>query len=268
MSICFKSKVLQGVAVLHRVGRVCLGQFEDSGVFSGAVVLHVALANLGQVQKTVKKIGCPVEVGGAVGDSPAETTHALERTAKLVRQITNHGLVSGVRAAPVASPPCSKSVSCSRICRRDMRTGLTTVSVDVIATEQSARFVAIGNLAVPSERLACACIAKVLLVDCRRVTPAENVVASVLAEGDGLLQSLLEKGFLGGIAGSVDRVFGDHAGIPSSASGSYRSYSDSSSCILLAREERVRDSNRSSEKHKRGIGDHIDLGLMLCSLRR
>jgi hypothetical protein len=221
-------------------------------------VLNVALTNLGHVQKTVEKIGCPVEVGGAVGDSPAETAHSLERTAKFVRQIANHSLASGVRAAPVASPSCSMSVSNRRVLWIDIHTGLATVAVDVVTSEQSARLVAIGNLAVPSERLACACVAKVLLVDCRRVTPAENVVASVSAEGDGLLQSLLEEGFLSDIAGTVNRVFGDHTGIPSSVGRSCSSDSDSSSYILLAREERIGDSNRSSKKHKRSVCDHFE----------
>jgi hypothetical protein len=111
MSIYFKSKVLQGVAVLHRVGRVGLGQFEDSRVLAFTVVLHMALTNFGQVKETVEEIGRPVEVGGTVGDSPAETAHSLERTTNFIRQIANHSLAGGVRATPVTSPPCLISVS-------------------------------------------------------------------------------------------------------------------------------------------------------------
>jgi hypothetical protein len=150
------------------------------------------------------------------------------------------------------------SVLNRRVSRIDIYTGLATVAVDVVTTEQSARLVAIGDLAVPSERLPCACVAKVLLIDCRRVTPAENVVASVPTKGDGLLQSLLEESFLSDIAGSVNRVFGDYAGIPSSAGRSCSSYGDSSSCILLARKERIGDSDRSSKKHKRSVCDHFE----------
>jgi hypothetical protein len=84
------------------------------------------------------------------------------------------------------------------------------------------------------------------------------VVASVSAEGDGLLQSLLEEGSLSDIAGTVNRVFGDHTGIPSSVGRSCSSDSDSSSYILLAREERIGDSNRSSKKHKRSVCDHFE----------
>lgn len=84
MSVYLESEVLKGIAVLHRPGRVRLGQLENTRVLAHAVVLDMALSDLGHVQKTVKEITSPVEVGCAVGDGPSMAAHALERTAELV----------------------------------------------------------------------------------------------------------------------------------------------------------------------------------------
>jgi hypothetical protein len=84
VSVHFKSEVLKSVAVLDRPGRVGLGQLENTRVLADTVVLDSALSDLGHVEETMKEITSPVEVGGAVGDSPAVAAHALERTAELV----------------------------------------------------------------------------------------------------------------------------------------------------------------------------------------
>jgi hypothetical protein len=96
MSVDLEGEVLEGVAVLDRVGRVGLGQVKDTWVLADAVVLDVTLANCRHVEKTVEKIRRPVEVGGTVRDVPAEAAHSLERATELVGQVTDDSLTGGV----------------------------------------------------------------------------------------------------------------------------------------------------------------------------
>ena len=136
-------------------------------------------------------------------------------------------------------------------------TSLSTVAIGVIAAEESAGLVTVGNLGEPTERLASGLVAKVLLVDGRRVAPAQDVVACLSADGNGLVQTLADVGPLGGIAGGMDGVLGDDTSVPSSA-GSSRSRNSHGGCALLAREKRVGNSSRSSKEHERGVGNHDD----------
>lgn len=84
VSIYLERKVLERVAVPDRPARVRLCHFDDARVLSVGVVLDGALAYAGDVEQTVKQVGCPVEVCGAVGDVVPEHAHALERAAELV----------------------------------------------------------------------------------------------------------------------------------------------------------------------------------------
>jgi Glu-tRNA(Gln) amidotransferase subunit E-like FAD-binding protein len=105
LGVDLKGEVLEGIAVPHSVRRVGLGQADYTRVLSlGAVVLNDTLADLGNVQKTVKEVRSPVKVGGTVGDVVAEHAHALERTADLVRQVADDSLRGSIDTSPVASP--------------------------------------------------------------------------------------------------------------------------------------------------------------------
>lgn len=73
MRIHLESKVLQSIAVPHRICRVLFGQADDAGILAlVSVVLNNTLTNLGDMEKTVKEVGSPVEVCGAVGNIVAE----------------------------------------------------------------------------------------------------------------------------------------------------------------------------------------------------
>ena len=81
MRVDLESEVLESVRVAYSLSRVGLRKGKDTGVLVGAaVVLDDSLADLGDVQKAVQKVGCPVEVGGAVGDVVSEHAHALQGT--------------------------------------------------------------------------------------------------------------------------------------------------------------------------------------------
>jgi hypothetical protein len=104
MSIDLKSEVLQGVAVLDGIGGVGLGQLKYTRVLADAVVLDVSLTDGGHVKKTVEEVAGPVEVGRAVGDSPAVAAHTLKRATELVRWVANHSFAGSVGTTPVTSP--------------------------------------------------------------------------------------------------------------------------------------------------------------------
>lgn len=74
------------------------------------------------------------------------------------------------------------------------------VLVRVIAAEKDISLIAVDNLGEPANRLASGGIAEVLLVNGRRVAPAEDVVASLTAEGDSLVKSIPDVLVLSGIA--------------------------------------------------------------------
>lgn len=84
-------------------------------------------------------------------------------------------------------------------------TFLIAVAIRVVAAEQNACFVTIGDLGVPSNGLSCAGISEVLLVDFARVAPSKDVVTCMTDEGQGLVKGLLNLGRLCDIAGRVDR---------------------------------------------------------------
>ena len=102
-----ESEVLESVRVANSLSGVGLRKGKDTGVLVGAaVVLDDALADLGDVQEAVQKVGCPVEVCGAVGDVVSEHAHALQGTAEDIRGVADHGLGRRVGAAPVTGPVC------------------------------------------------------------------------------------------------------------------------------------------------------------------
>lgn len=84
MGVDLKCEVLESVAVADGPGCVVLSHADNARVLSSGVVFNDTLTDLGDVEQTVKKIRCPVEVGSTVGDAVAEHTHALERTTELV----------------------------------------------------------------------------------------------------------------------------------------------------------------------------------------
>ena len=105
MSVNLKSEVLQSVGVADSLCGVGFSKSKDTGVLvCAAVVLNNALSDLGDVEKTVKKVRGPVEVGCTVGNIVAEHAHALQRTAEDVTAVADHCLRGGVGSAPVAGP--------------------------------------------------------------------------------------------------------------------------------------------------------------------
>lgn len=85
VSVDFEREVLESIRVADSFAWVRLGKSKDARVLGRvAVVLDDAFTDVGDVEKTVQKIGCPVEIGGAVGDVVAEHAHALERTSENV----------------------------------------------------------------------------------------------------------------------------------------------------------------------------------------
>jgi hypothetical protein len=88
-----ESEVLESVRVADSLSRAGLRKGKDTGVLVGAaVVLDNTLANLGDVQKAMQKVGCPVEVCGAVGDVVSKHAHALQGTAENIRGVADHSL--------------------------------------------------------------------------------------------------------------------------------------------------------------------------------
>jgi len=261
VGVDLKSKVLESVAVPHRPGRVGLSHADDTRILARGVVLDDALADLGDVEETVEKIGCPVEVGRTVGDVVTEHAHALQRAAELVRQVADDGLGGCVFTTPVTGPSCSKSVISLHGIAKSIHTWQAAVAVDVVAAEEDARLVAVNDLGEPAERLAGGRVAEVLLVDGRRVAPAEDVVARLPADRDGLVKTVLDVGPLGGVAGCVDGVLSHGAGVPCGVHGRSRGRNCNShhlrlTSLVLAGEQRVGDGSRSSKEHERGVSDH------------
>jgi hypothetical protein len=140
--------------------------------------------------------------------------------------------------------------------RRGVRTWQTAVSVDVVAPEQGACFVAVGDLAEPAQGLARGRVAKVLLVDGRRVAPAQDVVACLAADGDGFLEALFDVRFLGCVARRVDRVVVYGAGVPGGALGRGGGDGDGGGGLLLAGEEGVGEGRGSAEEDEGSVCDH------------
>lgn len=133
---------------------------------------------------------------------------------------------------------------------------LAAVSVNVVAAEENICLVAINDLGEPSDWLARGRIAEVLLVDGRRVAPTKNVIAGLLAECDSLLESVADVRPLSGIARSVNRVVVDSASVPGSVDRGRCSNSDSCSCTVLAREQRIGYSHRGTQECEGSVCDH------------
>jgi hypothetical protein len=93
MRVDFESEVLESVRVANSLSWVGFCEGEDTGVLVGAaVVLDDTLADLGDMQKAVQKVGSPVEVGSAIGDVITEHAHALQGTAENVRRVADYCL--------------------------------------------------------------------------------------------------------------------------------------------------------------------------------
>jgi tRNA U54 and U55 pseudouridine synthase Pus10 len=217
VSVDLESKVLERVAVSDGPCGVCLGKLEDTRVFGGrAVVLDNTLADLGDVKEAMEKVRCPVGVCGTVRDVVAKHAQAIQRLTDLVGQVTDDSFRGCILSTPVASPAF-----------------LTAVAIDVVASEENIRLVAVDDLGEPPKRLTRRRVAKVLLEDLGRVAPAKNVVACLTADGEGLVETVLNVCVLGSIARCVDGVLMHRAGVPG-CRGSGRcgsSYSDGH-CIL------------------------------------
>jgi hypothetical protein len=141
-------------------------------------------------------------------------------------------------------------------------TFLTAVTIDIVASEENIRLVTVDDLGEPPKRLTRRRVAKVLLEDLGRVTPAEDVVACLTADGEGLVETLLNVRVLSGIARCVNGVLTHRAGVPG-CRGSGRcgsSYSDSHR--VLTRNKRRGKDCRSSKEHERGdTSNHCDLAV-------
>lgn len=103
IGISLESKVLERIAVPHRLLGVILGKLETLVVLA-SIVLYNTLTDLGDMKKTVEEIRGPVEICGTVGDVITEAAHALERLAGLVRQRADDSLSCGVLSTPVTGP--------------------------------------------------------------------------------------------------------------------------------------------------------------------
>jgi hypothetical protein len=107
VGVSLKSKVLESVAVFDGEGGVVLSEVDSSRVlllFFVVVVLDDTLTDLGNVEKTVKKVRGPEGVGGTVGDIVSEHAHGGKRPADFVGQIADDRLGRSVGATPVTGP--------------------------------------------------------------------------------------------------------------------------------------------------------------------
>lgn len=247
VSVGLKSEVLESVAVPRGVGSVVLGKSDGSGVlllFFIVVVLDDTLTNRGKVEKTVQKVRSPEGVGGAVGDVVSEHAHGGKRPTDLVGQVADDSLGSRVGAAPVTGP-----------------TLLVAVAVNVVAAEEDARLVAVGNLGEPTKGLTSGSFAKVLGVDLGVVAEAEDVVAGMADDGHCLIETLLNHATLGSVARSVDGELVNSTGVPSCGSrSSLGGVGDGDSC--LARGKRSGHGDGGSKEHEsRGTSSHCEIDL-------
>lgn len=134
--------------------------------------------------------------------------------------------------------------------RKNVLTSLPAVPVRIVAAEQNTSLITINELAEPTQWLASGSITEVLLVDLGGVAPSQDVVACLTADGHSLLEAVADVGTLGSIAGRMDGVLSDGAGVPCPGSA-HRSVgaSGSCSCALLAtckHIERTSDGSGSS----------------------
>jgi hypothetical protein len=107
VGVSLKSKVLESVAVLDGKGGVVFSEIDSSGVLLllfVVVVLDDTLTDLGNVEKTVKKVRGPEGVGGTVGDIVSEHAHGGKRPADLIGQVADDRLGRRVGATPVTGP--------------------------------------------------------------------------------------------------------------------------------------------------------------------
>lgn len=131
----------------------------------------------------------------------------------------------------------------------------SAVLVRVVAAEEDTRFVAIDDLGEPADGLTSGSVTEVLLVDLRRVAPAENVVASLTADGNGLVKTVPDVGMLGRVAGRVNRVVVDGTSIPGGSGRGHSGSGDGDGSSLTRNKRGGRDS-RSSSEQKRGEASH------------
>lgn len=97
------SKVLENIGVNGTLLRLFLSLAQSIIVILG-VVINNLLANLGDVENTMKEVGGPVGIQLGVCDGVTETTDGRERLANVERKITNDGLGCGIVTTPVTSP--------------------------------------------------------------------------------------------------------------------------------------------------------------------
>ena len=93
-------------------------------------------------------------------------------------------------------------------------TTLVAVAVNVIASEENARLVAVGDLGVPADWLTGGRVAKVFCVDLGLVAPAEDVVAGMTGKDDCLVKTFLEHRALSSIARCMDGEAVDSTRVP------------------------------------------------------
>lgn len=165
MSIDLESKVLQGVAVADGKSGILCGHLDDTRVLGlVAVVLNDALADLGDVKKSVEEVRCPVEVCGTVGNIIAEHAQSAQRTADLVGEIADDSLGGGIGSTPVTGPSYLLSAS-ERWVMSNIYTFLLAVAVRVVTSEENISLVTVDDLGEPPNGFARGSIAKVFLVD-------------------------------------------------------------------------------------------------------
>jgi hypothetical protein len=141
----------------------------------------------------------------------------------------------------------------------DLPTFVVAVSVDVVASEEDIRLVAVDNLCEPSQRLASGRLAEVLLVDLGLVAPAKDMVSSLTGDGQGLLESVVNIQTLRRVARSVDEEVVDGTSIPYIRGSSRRSGRGSGGWSALARNERRSKNGRSCKEHeRRDTGSHCE----------
>ncbi|KAI6773939.1 hypothetical protein HG531_000788 [Fusarium graminearum] len=167
-------KVLQCVAVDDALGGVGLGKSNSISVVLSEVIDSL-LADDGDVQDPVEKVGGPESVQLGIGDSVAQIADRVEVAADLEREGADDCLGGGIVASPLDYDLLT--VLCS------------TVLVRVIATEENTSLVSVDNTVVPSNRLRGGGISKVLGEKLRLVSMSQNVVFGMLSKLDSLIQS-------------------------------------------------------------------------------
>lgn len=96
MSISFKSKVLDSVAVSYGKSGIVLGQIDNTRVLFSLfayVVLHDTFANGWNVEETMDEVRSPEVVSGTVCDIVAVHAHGFKGLPNLVRQVTDDRLL-------------------------------------------------------------------------------------------------------------------------------------------------------------------------------